>query len=102
MWLWTLSSGQNVKEDATDDEAEDEDPDSEVPSKAPKGYMLEYDAARKIVQGLGVHLGSLTSLVEVKGELARLLPVAERTRKLFGKDDADSPSATRKKKAPHS
>ena len=62
--------------------------------------MLEYDAARKIAQGLGAHLESLRSLVEIKGETARLLPVAERTRKLFGKDEAESPSATRKKKSP--
>jgi hypothetical protein len=60
---------------------------------------LEYDAARKIAQGLGAHLEDLTSLVEVKGETARLLPVAERTRALFGKNEAEAPSARRKKKA---
>jgi hypothetical protein len=66
----------------------------------PSGFTLEYDAARKIAQGLGAHLEALTTLVEVKGETARLLPVAERTRMLFGKDEADAPSAKRKKKDP--
>jgi hypothetical protein len=36
-------------------------------------------------------------VVEVKGESARLLGVAERTRFLFDKDEADAPSAGRKK-----
>ena len=35
--------------------------------------MLEYDAARKIAQGLGVHLEQIESVVEVKGDKARLL-----------------------------
>jgi putative DNA methylase len=63
-------------------------------------YVLEYDTARKIAQGLGAHLESLTSVVEVKGEVARLLPVAERTRRLFGKDESEPPASTRKKKTP--
>ena len=43
------------------------------------GFVLEFDAARKIAQGLGAHLERADSVVEVKGETARLLPVAERT-----------------------
>ena len=39
--------------------------------------MLEFDAARKIAQGLGIHLEKSPSIVEVKGDKARLLPVAE-------------------------
>jgi hypothetical protein len=53
--------------------------------------VLEYDAARKIAQGLGAHLEQLASLIEVKGSTARLLPVAERTRSLFQKGDANEP-----------
>ena len=98
MWLWTLSAGQSGKADA-EEESQDEEED-ESATKVAKGYVLEFDAARKIAQGLGARLESLTSIVEVKGESARLLPVSERTRKLFGKDDAESPAATRKKKAP--
>jgi hypothetical protein len=99
MWLWTLTAGLNGEEEVPAEDVEEEE-ESEQKGKAPKGYVLEYDAARKIAQGLGAHLEALTSLIEVKGETARLLPVAERTRKLFGKDDADSPSATRRKKPP--
>ncbi len=97
MWLWTLSAGQNENGE-TDDANTDEDEEPNGTPVAAKGYVLEYDAARKIAQGLGAHLESLTSLVEVKGEIARLLPVAERTRRLFGKDEAESRTTTRKKR----
>ena len=99
MWLWTLSTGANGSGDDSAEGAEDEE-ESNANGTAPKGYVLEYDAARKIAQGLGAHLESLSSLIEVKGETARLLPVAERTRKLFGKDEAETPSTSRKKKTP--
>jgi hypothetical protein len=59
---------------------------------------MKYDAARKIAQGLGANLEELTSVVEVKGDKARLLPVAERTKHLFGKAEASSPTKARKKK----
>lgn len=97
MWLWTLSAGRDEKDEAEGDAVEDEE-ESETVATSPRGYVLEFDAARKIAQGLGAHLESLISLVEVKGEVARLLPVAERTRKLFGKDEAETPTKLRKKK----
>ena len=62
--------------------------------------MLEYDAARKIAQGLGVHLEQVESVVEVKGDKARLCSVAERTRHLFGKDEAAPGATARRKKKP--
>ena len=86
IWLWTLFAGAGGDDDSEIDEAETAEEESETTTKAPKGYVLEYDAARKIAQGLGANLESLTSLIEIKGEIARLLPVAERTRRLFGKD----------------
>jgi len=66
-------------------------------AKAAGGFSLEFDAARKIAQGLGAHLESLTHVVQVKGETARLLSVSERTRYLFGKDEAQAPAGKRKK-----
>jgi hypothetical protein len=63
------------------------------------GFELEYDAARKIAQGLGAHLESLGSVVEVRGDRARLLSAAERTRHLFGKEETDSARSGRKKKS---
>jgi adenine-specific DNA methylase len=102
MWLWTLSPGLSNGESTTADETEDaEDDSAEKPAQAGKltGFTLEYDAARKIAQGLGAHLELLVNLVEVKGEIARLLPVAERTKALFGKEGTESPAAKRKKSA---
>jgi putative DNA methylase len=100
MWLWTLRTGEsNGNGDASDEESE-EDEQEEEGSKNGKvaGFVLEYDAARKIAQGLGAHLEDLTSLVEIKGDTARLLPVAERTRALFGKDEAQAPATPRRKR----
>ncbi len=98
MWLWTLNAGRI---DIANGEGEEEESNGEGGAKKVKttGFVLEYDAARKIAQGLGAHLEELSSLVEVKGDTARLLPVAERTKYLFGKDDAEAPTK-RKKKEP--
>jgi adenine-specific DNA methylase len=101
MWLWTLTGG---KADAANGEnAEDEDADEEseggVKKSKTNGFVLEYDAARKIAQGLGAHLEDLNSLVEVSGDQARLLPVGERARHLFGKEEGKVTPA-RKKKVP--
>src|SRR5262249_6986782 len=67
---------------------------------SPKGgwLSLEFDAARKIAQGLGARLEDLRPVVEVKGKTARLLPVSERSRHLFGKDNGRVSTAHRKPK----
>ena len=107
MWLWTLgggsaSGGAGEPSDDVANEVEDDDEEGSKGSKgkALAGFVLEYDAARKIAQGLGAHLEKLTDVVEVKGDKARLLSVAERTKALFGKDGANasesSPKATAK------
>ncbi|MFM6038750.1 MAG: DUF1156 domain-containing protein [Sphaerospermopsis kisseleviana] len=105
MWLWTLSTGSIDNNDLPvgrhgTSESEPDDEDHETSSKTSKtgGYVLEYDAARKIAQGLGAHLEQLTRLVEVKGSTAKLLPVSERTQYLFGKEEAQTPSKTKGKK----
>jgi putative DNA methylase len=98
MWLWTLSAAQNGGGTAEEETGAEEEAGGS--SSTPNGFILEYDAARKIAQGLGAHLESLTSLVEVEGEVARLLPVSERTRKLFGKDDASAPATGRRRSKP--
>lgn len=99
MWLWTLRTDDRDDANGEDDdeEASDEEEGRNGKKKALAGYVLEYDAARKIAQGLGAHLERLVSLVEVKGETARLLPVEERARYLFGKDTVET-QAKRKKK----
>ena len=99
MWLWTLSTG-GANGDASASDAVDDEDDEEKSSKAKlTGYTLEYDAARKIAQGLGAHLEGLRTLIEVKGAKARLLPVSERTKALFGKEESESPAARRKQKS---
>ncbi|MGI9951093.1 DUF1156 domain-containing protein [Moorellaceae bacterium AZ2] len=103
MWLWTLSTGANGNGPAGNqlelgleaEESADDEEEAARPAKM-RGFVLEYDAARKIAQGLGVHLENLTTLVEIKGETARLLPVTERSRYLFGKSAGQA--AGRKKK----
>jgi putative DNA methylase len=107
MWLWTLNSGAiSGEEQATEDEdaseSDDDDESSPAKSSVQSGYGLEYDAARKIAQGLGAALEDLKSVVEVKGDKARLLPVTERTAYLFGKEQSaapETPGRGRKKKA---
>ncbi len=102
MWLWTLQAGDMdtaaAGEDAEPGEVANESETGSTPD-SPGGFVLEYDAARKIAQGLGVQLENLSSLVEISGETARLLPVAERARVLFGKDEGKDPPR-RKKRAP--
>ena len=98
MWLWTLKTGEGNGNGADDNGGADEEEEGRSAKGKVAGFSLEYDAARKIAQGLGAHLEALTGVVEVKGETARLLPVAERTRILFGSAEADAPTAKRKKK----
>lgn len=99
MWLWTLSTDAANGEASASDAEEDEADEEKAPKAKLSGYTLEYDAARKIAQGLGAHLEGLKTLVEVKGDTARLLSVSERTKALFGKEDSESPAVSRRKKS---
>ncbi len=100
MWLWTLAGPVGTEADpmvTLDKEIVDEDEDEETAPKARNtGFALEFDAARKIAQGLGARLEELTTVVEVKGDTARLLPVAERTKALFAKAERTAAAARKK------
>jgi adenine-specific DNA methylase len=96
MWLWTLSTDTTASDDDSNLEADDDEESSGKSSKL-TGFSLEYDAARKIAQGLGAYLEKLTSLVEIKGSNARLLPVAERAIYLFGKEGLQEPKPKAKR-----
>jgi adenine-specific DNA methylase len=101
MWLWTLNTNDELRmmNDEGNDESgmmNDESDSSFIVHHST--FALEYDAARKIAQGLGAHLERLGSLVEVKGETARLLPVSARAGYLFGKDSQVSQAPARPKK----
>ena len=111
MWLWTIGGGgangngkkssiEEVDEGLEEDTSDDDDEAAGAgKTKVAGGFLLEYDAARKIAQGLGIHLEQSESLVEIKGDKARLMAVAERTTYLFGKGTtATTTGAGRKKK----
>jgi len=98
MWLWTLNSPDtngNVEDSDGGAESEDEPEGKKVKTS---GFTLEYDAARKIAQGLGANLESLSHLVEIVGDQARLLAVSERTQHLFGKNQEEPTRITSRKK----
>lgn len=79
-------AGANGNGNSKDDEAVEEE-DEKAPSKSKlSGFILEFDAARKIAQGLGVRLENLPGMVEIKGDKARLLPVSERAPYLLGQE----------------
>ena len=52
--------------------AEDADGETTASEAAAAGFTLEFDAARKIAQGLGARLGIASSIVQVKADKARL------------------------------
>ncbi|MCG8418454.1 MAG: DUF1156 domain-containing protein [Proteobacteria bacterium] len=85
MWLWTLSIS-NKANSAKDSGIvlDDLHATKGDGTQTTSAFVLEYDAARKIAQGLGVHLENLKHVVQVKGHEARLLPVVDRMRYLFG------------------
>ena len=92
MWLWTMKAdinGGSPFQAAVDVEKAEDDSDETSTTKPAKiaGYGLEYDAARKISQGLGAHPEQMPTLIEIKKGNARLLSVAERAPYLFGKEE---------------
>lgn len=100
MWFWTLSAKPGLSGDEDkDEEQSDDEANGGTSKRTPSGYVLEFDAARKIAQGLGAHLEKLGSVVEVGGETARLLPVAERVRYLFAQDFDEAPMRERKRQS---
>lgn len=106
MWLWTLKTaespafngknGNGIKEQQEQSEEEEEEEEGSGKKKV-KGFSLEYDAARKIAQGLGAHIEEMHTLVEIKKGNARLLPVSERAAYLL-KSDKERPVRRIKKK----
>jgi hypothetical protein len=98
MWLWTLTAGAASDGAGDDEEDESEDDETSSSGKLSGGFTLEYDTARKIAQGLGANLEDLKTLIEVKGDKARLLPVIERISKLFGAAGIQNQPIRRKKK----
>jgi len=79
MWLWTAKTKRADEKKS--------------------GFILEYDAARKIAQGLGVNLEALAKpggIVEIKGNEARLVSIAERRKFLLSKTEQSMPKEREK------
>ncbi len=91
MWLWAIRAKTNgAGAEVVEDEMLDEE---ETSQKKTSGYALPYDDARLIIQALGAHEDQLRypgGILEVKGDMACLLPVAERRRFLLGEGIAAS------------
>nr|MDO8099655.1 DUF1156 domain-containing protein [Candidatus Njordarchaeota archaeon] len=86
MWLWTLRTRTNKIHEK--DLAKAIEEEEKVVAGRTKGYSLEYDAARKIAQGIGAHLEELEhpgGILEIKGKVATLFFVDQRRQMLFGR-----------------
>lgn len=94
LWLWTVAAGS----DGTGDKGSDTE-DEAAPKAGFGGFTLEYDTARKIAQGTGASLERMDNIVHIKGDKATLLPVAQRTGYLFGKDEV-TPQTPRGRRKP--
>ena len=99
MWLWTLFTGSNgnIKAIGNDNEFIDDEEDAINPKQSSGGFILDYDSARLIAQGLGVHIEKLDTVVEIKGDKAQLLPVYSRSSFLFNQDKSQETAKTNKK-----
>jgi hypothetical protein len=103
LFLWTLQSTNpstelgagGETEDSASDEGEDEDDDEEDSSRGKaKGFTLVFDIVRRFAQPLGIELPKWEGrVIETKKGLVRLLPIAERTKQLFGEDGAQAVAA---------
>lgn len=86
LFLWTLQSTTPVAEN----QEQDDEPDEEAVAKAAAtGFALPFDVVRRFAQPMGIDLAAQTDRIigQEKG-VVRLLPVAERAKKLFGEDGA--------------
>lgn len=99
MWLWTLVGPVTAVpgDESLDDDSEVADDSASRSTSSPPGFLLEFDAARKIAQGLGANLGELSHVVEVKGDKARLLSAAERSGYLFGAITSSQQNSAKKR-----
>jgi len=91
LFLWTLQSTNGESETEKEEPAEDTEEEEGVPAKNKKGYTLVFDVVRRFAQPLGIHLPDWEGrVIETKKGIVRLLPVAERTKQLFGDEGAEA------------
>jgi putative DNA methylase len=110
IWFWVLKASVNGNGGYSERNGDEpsEDTDDEIPEAAGKkpsqGYTMEYDAVRKLAQGLGVNLQRLSQpggIVVIKGNWVTLNSVIQRERHLFGRQlsllDASEPGNLRRR-----
>jgi len=107
VWLWTVGAGKqtaNRNELSNGDHLEDfesgggeaeeeaEEDEEATPKAKIAGFVLPYDTARKLAQPLGADLAELGNrpgaAFQVKGEIARMVPLSDRRSYLLGPDGA--------------
>jgi putative DNA methylase len=100
LFLWTLQStngeAENIASDEGDDqESSDEDADEEgLSDGTAKGFTLVFDVVRRFAQPLGIDLPKWEGrVIETKKGVVRLLPIAERAKRLFGEAGAQAVAA---------
>ena len=86
LFLWTLQSTTPVAENQEQDDEADEEA---VAKAAATGFALPFDVVCRFAQPMGIDLDTWTDRIigQEKG-IVRLVPVAERAKKLFGEDGA--------------
>jgi putative DNA methylase len=93
LFLWTLqSTNGDGAEDAGDEEeeaADDDEEGEETSHGKAKGFALVFDVVRRFAQPLGIELPKWEGrVIDIKKGVVRLLPIAERSKQLFGEDGA--------------
>jgi putative DNA methylase len=93
LFLWTLQSTNGGESTAEDKEAEgsEEEDEKESPRGKKAGFSLIFDVVRRFAQPLGIHLPDWEGrIIETTKGVVRLLPIAERSRQLFGEEGASA------------
>jgi putative DNA methylase len=108
IWFWVLKAARIEEVDHGDGQDEEVDEPSEPTSSSKHGFALEFDAARKLAQGLGVDLYELSrpgGILKVSGSISTLFRVSEREHFLFGQQlslfDDISPASSKPRRLPN-
>jgi putative DNA methylase len=108
IWFWVLKAARSEEVDHGDGQDEEVDEQSEPASSSKQGFALEFDAARKLAQGLGVDLYELSrpgGILRVSGSISTLFRVSEREQFLFGQQlslfEDIPPASARRKRLPN-
>jgi adenine-specific DNA methylase len=97
LFLWTLQATEGGSvEDASDESGDDTSAgvgdEEEGPAlRKAKGFTLVFDVVRRFAQPLGIELPKWEGrVIETKKGVVRLLPIAERSKQLFGEEGAEA------------